>query len=95
MRGVIEEMRETGREADREDPTCGKDERKTSGFMKKVRNNELDPSWKPGLPGRKDQEFGFTPEHPTAPLLWTRSLVARDTGSQWQENINLYKPVTG
>lgn len=39
MRGVIEEMRETGREADGEDPTCGKDERNTSGFMKKVRNN--------------------------------------------------------
>lgn len=38
MRGETEEMRETGKGADREDPTCGKDERQTSGFLKKVRN---------------------------------------------------------
>lgn len=32
MRGETEEMRETGKGADREDPTCGKDERQTSVF---------------------------------------------------------------
>lgn len=38
MRGETEEMRETGRDTDREDPTCGKNEMKPPGFMKKVRN---------------------------------------------------------